>query len=302
MVAVAISTVTDPIGAAAVAAVTITGTTNVGTNTVSVTIVDEAGATVGPSAATVVGTSWSLTAPNVSALADGTLIVEATATDLASAKAFAAKATTKATAARDYITAAEFRDYIKDPSSLDPDAIAAAISTASRAVDAHCGRFFYQLATVMKASPSDAFVLYIDDLATTAGLAVAVDWGTAGTYPETRTVNVDFICEPVNQNVGGIGGRPFTSLRSLNGKIWPPRIPGFFRDTVRITGTFGWPAVPDPVRQATKVLAAMYFSLAGTPLGYSAIPDGGGAIRVRENPIASTLLVPYCKGDSLLMA
>lgn len=107
MVAVAISAFSDPVTQSNVASVVASGTTDVSTNTVAVLIVDALGASVGPVAATVVGTAWSIAATDVSVLADGVLIFEATATDLAAAKAFAAKASSKLTSP----SFATVRDY-----------------------------------------------------------------------------------------------------------------------------------------------------------------------------------------------
>lgn len=94
-----IATTTSPV----VTTVDVAGTCAL-LSTVAVTVADSSGATVGPAAATVIGTAWSVTALNVAALADGTLIVQATETPSAGALAFAAKATTKRSRSATHVT------------------------------------------------------------------------------------------------------------------------------------------------------------------------------------------------------
>lgn len=295
MVAVTVDTVTDPVSTLNQTAVTASGTTDVATNTVAVTIVDNAGTTVGPTAATVTATSWSLAATDVSSLADGTLIYEATATDLASGKAFAAKAAQKQTAAPAYITVQQFRDAIHDTSSLDLTVVQNAILAASRAVEGLTGRHFYQHTGTQYFSPDGLWIVSLDDmdLATTTGLTVHVDTGFAGTYTEVRTFGTDFICEPINQSVYGLEGWPFTSLRAVNGKVWFLRYLDYQRDTVKVDGTWGWPAVPHAVIEATTIVASFLYKRPEAALGMSALPEIG-MMRVRD-PDVAMILQPYVK-------
>jgi len=203
----------------------------------------------------------------------------------------------------DYITMTEFRDYIGSDSGIgNKQAVAElAISTASREIDAFCGRNFFQQDLTLYFSPEQNNLWILDfgdnDLATTSGLTVHVEFGIDGTYPEVRTFGTDFICEPINQSVNGIGGWPFTYLRAINGKIWPQRYIDYYRDTVKIVGTFGWPAVPDPVKQATKIIAAQRYKMSDAPLGYNAI-NGWGEVRVKDIPLVASILQPYQKANT----
>lgn len=202
----------------------------------------------------------------------------------------------------DYCTEAEFRAYIKDDTNQDDNSVAAAITSASRAVDAFCDRFFYtQAATINYFWPDlyhggNPYTVCIDDLATTTSLAVDLDLAGNGTFTTSWTLNTHFVVEPVNRTAGGIVGVPYRELRSISGNRWPILLnlpwqePPF--PVVRVTGTWGWAAVPEPVTQATKVMAAMYYSMAGAPLGVAGI-DAYGAMRVRDNPVAMNLLRPY---------
>lgn len=201
----------------------------------------------------------------------------------------------------DYITIDEYREYIGSDTANKEVTIKLAISEASREIDFMCGRSFFQQDDTRYFSPDEnnLWILQLDDsdLATTAGLTVHVEYGLDGTYPEVRTFGTDFICEPINQSVNGIGGWPFTSLRSVNAKIWPPHYADFQRDTVKIQGTWGWPAVPDPVKQAAKVLTAQRVFMANAPLGTAGV-NGWGDVRVRDLPMVPQMLKPYTKTSS----
>lgn len=201
-----------------------------------------------------------------------------------------------------YVTEQEMRDYIKSKNTDNSDSIIAAIATASRKVDAHCDRFFYQLATTIRYfSPcyesGGLWILPIHDLASTSALTVVSSTTNDGTYPTSWTINTDFIAEPVNQMHAGLTGWPYTRLHAVGTQVWPMRYSATQRETVKITGTWGWAAVPDAVKQATKIVAHQLWKLGEAPFGVAGWGDYG-AIRVREIPQASDLLAPYRKASS----
>ncbi len=297
MASCTITTVTDPISTLNQTAFAASGT-NTAADTVNVTIVDSAGATVGPFAATVVGTAWSISGKNVSTLADGVLIVEATSTDSAPTQAFAAKAATKQTAAPGYITVQQLRDAIGDGSTLDTTLLQNAILAASRGVEGFCGRHFYQHTATQYFFPDTFWTVTLNDmdLATTTGLSVHIDTGYSGTYTEERILDTDFICEPLNQSVNGIEGWPFTSLRAINGKIWFLQYVDFQRYTVKVTGTWGWPAIPYPVMAATTIVASYLYKRPEAALGTTGMAELG-MMRVQQPDVAQTLQ-PYKKQSS----
>lgn len=202
-----------------------------------------------------------------------------------------------------YITERELLDYIKSGADTNNPTTLSAISAASRQVDAFCGRTFYQNETSLyyTACSTQDPRIQIDDLATSDGLTVDVDGNRDGSYATSLTINTDFVLEPRNQQFGGIAGWPYTALCSTRLLVFPIRYYLYQLDTVRVTGTFGWATVPDPVKQATKIIAAQFYKLADAPLGVA----GWGAygdIRVREIPQAASLLGPYRKGSSFGIA
>lgn len=201
-----------------------------------------------------------------------------------------------------YLTESEFRDYLQDDSTLNAGPVRRAISSASRSVDKHCGRWFNHRDLTLYTSPNvaDADYMWVlplpFDIATTDDLEV----DTGAGYATSLTFDTDYICEPVNQIRSGIAGWPFTQLRSL-GSAWPTRTVPAARDTVRVTGTFGWLTVPDDIKQATAIIAAMLWKLGDAPFGVAGF-DQFGSVRVRDIPQAATLLSDYRRDETFGVA
>jgi hypothetical protein len=63
--------------------------------------------------------------------------------------------------------------------------------------------------------------------------------------------------------------------------------------TVRVTGTFGWPSVPDAIKQATILLSIRIFKRLDSPLAVAGFGDLG-AVRVgRSDPDVMAMIAPY---------
>ena len=164
-----------------------------------------------------------------------------------------------------YIT----RDQLKTILDLnDTDfqdlAIDIAIEGACRAIDGYTGHRFYQ-ATMARYFSADPLypVLDIDDLITAT--EVAVDQDGDGTYEETWVQGTDFLLDPPN---AASDGRPERRLiiRQAGGFTYPRGDRWFFESfghrvfprydrSVRITGTWGWPAVPAQVTSAAVLIS-----------------------------------------------
>jgi len=202
-----------------------------------------------------------------------------------------------------YATDADFRAYIRDTSTLDADSIHDILYTASRDVDAYCGRSFYQATLTQYFSPegNDLWILNLDDqdLASTVGLTVSSQWSNTANYNIAWTLNVDYIAEPVNQSSAGLAEWPFTKLRALGTKNWPPRYASFYRDTVKIVGTWGWPSVPDPVVRATLARAHELWKMQDALPGGTIGLNGFGPVRLKgPNTLFTTLLSHYRRGSA----
>jgi hypothetical protein len=194
-----------------------------------------------------------------------------------------------------YVTVAELRDRMGIGDSYDDDSLAAVLDVACAAVDNYCGRTFAQdpAVTVRTVRAADFYRLILEpgmDISTASGLIVRTDDNDDGTYETTWTIGTDFTLESSGYGYNGQSGWPWTQLMAVGAKYWP--VFTTLRRGVEITARFGWPAVPDPVKQATLLLAAEQWKLKDAPLGVAAFGEFG-PIRVRPNPAAAALLARY---------
>lgn len=197
-----------------------------------------------------------------------------------------------------YATEDSFRQYMKDGSDLEGDLINSCLTAASRFVDGYCGRYFYQNDETQYFFPYDWWTVDLEDMdiAVTDGLVVSTDDGTSGTWSTVRTLGTDYILEPRNQSSNGLRPWPFDTLRIISPQsFWPIHYVPWQQQTVQVQATFGWPAVPDAVSHATKIVAAKMYSDASAPGGVLGF-NGWGEVRVKADaPAAAMLLQPYRK-------
>lgn len=192
--------------------------------------------------------------------------------------------------APNYVSDEELRVYV-DVGDLDDDAqIGLAIATGSRDIDEMANRQFGKVDTpvarLYEAWPDYdrcAWVVTIDDLQTTSGLVVSVD-GTTVTAPGFRL-------EPVN---AAPDGRPWTRLVFLDAAEARPT--GASAE-VSITATWGWTAVPEPVKQATSLQANRLLKRRHAPFGVAGSPELGSELRLlaKVDPDAAVALRGLCR-------
>jgi hypothetical protein len=193
-----------------------------------------------------------------------------------------------------YVEVAELRERMAIDDSAEDALLQAAIDAASDGVDEYCGRTFTvpTAATVEPVRMVRALGgrLLFDgfDIANTTGLVVKSDDNDDGVFETTWTITTDFVLEQ-------LGARhrsstwPYQAIRSVGSRWWPW---GSNRDTVQITARFGWPAVPNSVKQATLISAAELWKLKDAPFGVAGFGEFG-ALRVRENPMVAAMLERY---------
>lgn len=153
--------------------------------------------------------------------------------------------------ANGYCTLAELKAYLDiDPGDVDDDTmLEACVEAASRAIDVHCGRWFYTTSAdeTRCYTAEDADLLRPDDLVSITSLYTDDDGD--GTF-ETEWTTSDYYLEPYN---AALHGEPYTAIRAVE-QAFP-----LLRRAVRITGKFGWPAVPPDIRQAALLQSARLF-------------------------------------------
>jgi hypothetical protein len=193
----------------------------------------------------------------------------------------------------DYITRAQLKAHLSIP-VLDTDddtIIDRIVASTSRAVENWCHRrtFGQDAAASTRTFHADTYGrVYVDDIATATGLAVATDDDDDGVFEQSWTVATDFVVEPSNALADG---QPATRLVAV-GDLWFPA--GNARASVSVTATFGWPAVPDEVVEATLIKAARLFGRKDTPNGVAGTGEFG-VVRItnREDPDVVALLAPF---------
>jgi hypothetical protein len=175
-----------------------------------------------------------------------------------------------------------------------------AIAAASRQIDAHTGRRFWQDSTVVTKQfyCDDSYTCVMDDdISTTVGLIVAADDDDDGIFETTLTITSNFLLLPLNA-ADRVPVWPYTELRMVDvaGAVGFP-VHGSGRPGLQITAKWGWPAIPDDVTKACLIQAAQLFKAADAVFGVAQYAEAGFAMRVqnRLNPMAEALLEPYCR-------
>lgn len=169
-----------------------------------------------------------------------------------------------------------------DPHPLD-ELFDESIEVASRWSDQWCRRHFYQVTETREFIADDLAVLrfgtFGDVVSVTAvesddlGDGVFVAWNPA-----------EFLVPPAS---AGPEARPSRTLEAVAKKFPLGR-------RVRVTGTWGWPAVPAPVARGTTIQAARLVKRREAPEGILGV-NQFGVLRVagRPDPDVVSLLNPY---------
>jgi hypothetical protein len=166
-----------------------------------------------------------------------------------------------------YCTLAEMKSkYLLDLSVATYDAmIEKTINAVSRKIDNHCGRHFYQVTETRYFTPERgrSGIISIDDVYTTSGFLLYTDDGQDGTY-ENTWATTDYSLLPTNATTKSL---PYTSIevKTLGAYRFP-----YGRASVKVTASFGWSAIPDPVQVACLMHSNRIVKRFLTPLGESA--------------------------------
>ncbi len=173
-----------------------------------------------------------------------------------------------------------------------------AVQAATSWVNGHCGRHFNQVTETRTFMPRDVYELVIDDIVSVTSFTL--DYNGAGVYDTSwvQDVNYQLVRGMDEFNMLASGEpRPYTRARVTNvagAGNWFPFIYPFSRlDRVKITGAWGWPAVPAAVRNASLQLAVEMYKLKDAPFGVAGSIDLGAIRIVGANPMIGLLLEPY---------
>ena len=157
-----------------------------------------------------------------------------------------------------YATVAEYRDRTGKTGHSDDDATTLLQLTAvSRYIERFLGRFFnvdasdvtrlFRVGDRGGAPPGGRKVLTVDDLSATP-TSVKIDKDNDGLFSdETALAGTDYILIPRNAQLGP-ESEPYQAIELTpwgDQTAWPEGV------WVEVIGKFGWPAVPEAIRQAT---------------------------------------------------
>ena len=177
---------------------------------------------------------------------------------------------------------------------LDDDLIDNCAGAASRLIDGYCNRKFWAVgsATARVFQAEDSFFCSIDDISGTA-LTLQTSTNADGVFDTTWTPT-DWQLEPLNGDLDGITWA-YDKIRAVGDYLFPTVNANYGSQAlVKVTAIFGWPAIPEPVTQATIIQASRLFKRYDSPLGVAGFGDMG-AIRVSRalDPDVAQLVEPY---------
>jgi hypothetical protein len=188
-----------------------------------------------------------------------------------------------------YASLNEVKAALRITDAVDDSLLNMAVESASRLVDGHAGRRFWNAGTATKYFVAqDDYVCEVDDISSST-IVLQTSSGADGIFDTTWDID-DYQLEPLNGELDGIAW-PYTSIRAIGDYLWP--ISGG-EALVKVTGVFGWPSVPIAIKQATIIQASRIFKRLDSPLGVAGFGDLG-AIRVTRDldPDVAQLVMPY---------
>lgn len=187
-----------------------------------------------------------------------------------------------------YATLQQLKSAIGIADGFDDSALEMALEAASRQIDSYTERYFYNAGTATKIfAPIDNWVCPTEDFTTLTQVQTSEDGDTW----DTTWAADDWQAEPLNGRAGGLV-TSYTQIRAVEDYLFPYRNG---EATVRLTGTWGWSAVPIAITQATIILASRIFKRLDSPLGIISNELGSMRIGFRLDPDVQHLIEPYRK-------
>lgn len=203
-------------------------------------------------------------------------------------------------AATRYASRAELRERT-DPtgtqtwSATEDTVHDAMLDAVSRAIDDAAGQFFFQTAEearVFTAAWPD--LLVVPPLVSVSAGGLQTDETGTGSYDRVWSTT-DYLLHPANA-ASSETARPYYEIRvdrrrpSL-GLVFPTTQRG-----VQVTGVWGWPAVPDPVREVCLLETQRLIQQSASPSGIVASPElGQWLVQPKLHPTSVLMLTPYIR-------
>ncbi len=186
-----------------------------------------------------------------------------------------------------YATLADVKAALRITDNIDDSLLETAIESASRMIDGFTARTFSNAGTATRNFASlEPLYCIVDDLITLTKLESTDEIGDA--YTEWAVT--DYQLEPLNGRSDGLL-MPTSGIRAVNDYTFPV-VDG--QALVRVTGTWGWSAIPTAIKQATVIQASRIYKRLDSPLGVAGFGDMG-SIRVSRylDPDVEQLVMPF---------
>jgi hypothetical protein len=168
-----------------------------------------------------------------------------------------------------YSTLAETKAALRITDAIDDSLLEMAIESASRLIDGYANRSFYNAGTAVRYFVADNdYLTNIDDAISIT--EIATDASADGTYDVIWQAD-DYQLEPLNGRVDGLAV-PYNAIRAIGDYTYP--IWGG-EALVKVTGVWGYSAIPISIRQACIIQASRIFKRLDSPLGIAGFGDLG---------------------------
>lgn len=196
------------------------------------------------------------------------------------------------------LTAPEYASYTgaDAPLGLRLTQWETAIEVASRWVEQHCGRQFHETDTGASPTPSARYFEATGDKVQITDCQsvtiVQTDTLDDGTYSTTVPTS-DYQLLPVGGFDDLLGvSVPYTAIKQTVWATWPV---GYRDQPIKVTGLWGWAAVPSAVKRATAILAQDLLRDPETNFGGLVAQSDGVVLGSRVPTRTITLLDPYVR-------
>jgi hypothetical protein len=173
----------------------------------------------------------------------------------------------------------------------------AACFAVSRWVEGYTERLFWRTDTAVARTfePTSSGCLELPEYCDLVSItSVKTDTAGDGTFATTWSAS-DYQLLPYNPDAAP-ERRPYTDLKAVGSQSFP--LGGRRRNSVQITGVWGWPKVPYGIRQGTAILVADTFKLKDTAFGI----EGGAdfSTSLGENRRAMKFIDQYRRNGVLV--
>jgi len=187
-----------------------------------------------------------------------------------------------------YVALSELKSALGITGSTDDAFLNLAIDSAEESIDDLCGRVFTAAgsasARTYRAQP---YLVVTDDVSTLTGLVVKTDTSGDGSF-DTTWASSDYQVEPLNNLTKGRG---VNNIRAVGSQTFP--VYGDGLASVEVTADWGWPAVPDSIKQSALMLASRLYGRKASPMGVIGVGDFGPVRISRSDPDIAHLLMDY---------